>query len=54
MRGYGRSYIPTTHQEVEKRYNVNDLICLLDNLRGTTSKAVFIGHDWGGPIVKFY
>jgi len=50
MRGYGRSYIPTTHQEVEKRYNVNDLICLLDNLRGTTSKAVFIGHDWGGPI----
>ena len=52
MRGYGRSYIPTHHSECEDEHNVNDLIALLDKLRGNNSKAIFIGHDWG--VSKFY
>lgn len=51
MLGYGRSYIPATHDEVEIKYNVADLIHMLNQLRGNTSQAVFVGHDWGGPIV---
>ena len=51
MRGYGQSYIPHTKQEVEIEHNVNDLLALLNILRGATSTAVFIGHDWGAPIV---
>ena len=51
MRGYGRSYIPSTHEEVAHEHTTADLIGLLDALRGPGSQAVFVGHDWGSPIV---
>jgi pimeloyl-ACP methyl ester carboxylesterase len=50
MRGYGRSYVPTKAEECQKQCNVEDMIGLLDSIR-PGSKAVFVGHDWGGPIV---
>lgn len=51
MRGYGRSYIPAEASEVAHEHTVRDLIGLLDALAGAGSKAVFVGHDWGAPIV---
>ena len=51
MRGYGRSYVPAEAHEVAHEHTVADLLGLLDALAGKASKAVFVGHDWGAPIV---
>jgi pimeloyl-ACP methyl ester carboxylesterase len=49
MRGYGRSSTYTAHSDFAQELIVQDMLELLDALgRG---KAVWIGHDWGSPVV---
>ncbi len=49
MRGYGRSSIYTRHADYALEHSVRDMIELLDALGHR--KAVWIGHDWGAPVV---
>src|SRR5262245_15424985 len=49
MRGYGRSSVPTRHADYAIEHSVADMIELLDHLGA--AKAVWIGHDWGAPVV---
>jgi len=49
MRGYGRSSTYTRHADFAQEAIVEDMLELLAALgRG---KAVWIGHDWGSPVV---
>ncbi|MDP6874871.1 MAG: alpha/beta hydrolase [Alphaproteobacteria bacterium] len=49
MRGYGRSSVPQRHEDYAQAEIVADMIELLDAQgRG---QAVWIGHDWGSPVV---
>ncbi len=49
MRGYGRSSVYGRHEDYALRESVADMIELLDSLGH--EKAVFVGHDWGSPVV---
>jgi pimeloyl-ACP methyl ester carboxylesterase len=45
MRGYGRSNVPTRHEDYAVEESTTDLVELLDSLGA--EKGVFVGHDWG-------
>ena len=49
MRGYGRSAVYPTHDAYALMHAAADMIDLLDALGG--GKAVWVGHDWGSPVV---
>jgi len=49
MRGYGRSSVPSRHQDYAQEPIVTDMIELLQALGA--EKAVWVGHDWGSPVV---
>jgi pimeloyl-ACP methyl ester carboxylesterase len=49
MRGYGRSSVYGRHEDYGLRESTADMIELVDHLR--RDKVVFVGHDWGSPVV---
>jgi pimeloyl-ACP methyl ester carboxylesterase len=49
MRGYGRSSVYARHEDYAMEEIVADMVELLDDLGAT--KAVWVGHDWGAPVV---
>ena len=49
MRGYGRSSVYRRHEDYALRESVADLLELVDSLG--RERAVFVGHDWGAPVV---
>ena len=49
MRGYGRSTVHSRHADYRQEEIVADMIELLDALGA--EKAVWVGHDWGAPVV---
>ena len=49
MRGYGRSGIYPRHADYAVEHTVGDMIELLEALG--RDKAVWVGHDWGSPVV---
>jgi pimeloyl-ACP methyl ester carboxylesterase len=49
MRGYGRSSVYDRHEAYAIEEATADMIELLDHLGA--EKAVWVGHDWGGPVV---
>jgi pimeloyl-ACP methyl ester carboxylesterase len=49
LRGYGRSSVYRNHQSYALEHVVDDMLELLDSLG--QQKAVWVGHDWGSPVV---
>ena len=49
LRGYGRSSVYRDHASYALEHVVQDMLKLLDGLG--RDKAVWIGHDWGSPVV---
>ena len=49
MRGYGRSSVHPRHEDYALEHSVKDMLELLDALG--REKAVWVGHDWGSPVV---
>lgn len=49
QRGYGRTDKPGIVEDYDIRHLCGDMAGLLDALG--LEKAIFIGHDWGGPVV---
>jgi pimeloyl-ACP methyl ester carboxylesterase len=49
MRGYGRSSVPKAHEDYALELIVTDMLELLDALGA--DRAVWVGHDWGCPVV---
>jgi pimeloyl-ACP methyl ester carboxylesterase len=49
MRGYGRSSVYGGHEDYAQREIVQDMVDLIDALG--RDKAVWVGHDWGAPVV---
>lgn len=49
MRGYGRSSVYPRHDDYALEHTTADMIELLDSLKA--EKAVWVGHDWGSPVV---
>ena len=49
MRGYGRSSVYRRHEDYAVEHIVDDMLELLRALG--QDKAVWVGHDWGSPIV---
>jgi pimeloyl-ACP methyl ester carboxylesterase len=49
MRGYGRSSVPADPSAYALEEIVKDVLELLDHLH--IGAAVFVGHDWGAPVV---
>ena len=49
MRGYGRSSVYTRHEDYALEHIVDDMLELLAALG--RDKAVWVGHDWGSPVV---
>ena len=49
MRGYGRSSVYGKHADYAVENSVRDMIELLDAFG--REKAVWVGHDWGSPVV---
>jgi pimeloyl-ACP methyl ester carboxylesterase len=49
MRGYGRSSVYPRHEDYALEHTVRDMTELLDALG--RDKAVWVGHDWGSPVV---
>ena len=49
MRGYGRSSVYPRHEDYALEQTTADMIELLDTLGH--EKAVWVGHDWGSPVV---
>ena len=49
MRGYGRSSVYSRHEDYALEHIVRDMLELLDALG--REKAVWVGHDWGSPVV---
>jgi pimeloyl-ACP methyl ester carboxylesterase len=49
MRGYGRSSVYRRHEDYALSESTQDMLELLDSLGRET--AVFVGHDWGSPVV---
>lgn len=56
MRGYGQSSVYHRHEDYALRESVQDMLELLESLGKT--QAIWIGHDWGSPVVwtlaRFY
>ena len=49
MRGYGRSSSYRTHADYALQHSVHDMLDLLAHLG--RERAVWVGHDWGSPVV---
>jgi pimeloyl-ACP methyl ester carboxylesterase len=49
MRGYGRSSVYGKHGDYAQREIVADMLELADSLK--IDKAIWVGHDWGSPVV---
>jgi pimeloyl-ACP methyl ester carboxylesterase len=49
LRGYGRSTVYHDHASYALEHVVHDMLELLDVLG--RDKAVWVGHDWGSPVV---
>lgn len=49
MRGYGRSSVYSRHEDYRLEAVVADMLELLDALGAR--KAIWVGHDWGSPVV---
>jgi len=49
MRGYGRSSVYRRHEDYALECSVDDMVELLQGLG--RDKAVWVGHDWGSPVV---
>jgi pimeloyl-ACP methyl ester carboxylesterase len=49
MRGYGRSSVYARHEDYALEHSVKDMLELLDALG--RDKAIWVGHDWGSPVV---
>jgi pimeloyl-ACP methyl ester carboxylesterase len=49
MRGYGRSSNYDTHADYALEHSVDDMLELLADLG--RERAVWVGHDWGSPVV---
>ena len=49
MRGYGRSSVPAEPSAYALEEIVQDVLELLEHLE--IRAAVFVGHDWGAPVV---
>ena len=49
MRGYGRSSVYQRHEDYALEHAVADMIELMHGLG--REKAVWVGHDWGSPVV---
>src|SRR4030095_12019594 len=49
LRGYGRSSLYQDHASYALEHIVQDMLELLDALG--RDKAVWVGHDWGSPLV---
>jgi pimeloyl-ACP methyl ester carboxylesterase len=49
MRGYGRSSVYSQHGDYAQEHLVRDMLELIDSLG--REKAVWVGHDWGSPVV---
>jgi pimeloyl-ACP methyl ester carboxylesterase len=49
MRGYGRSSVYQRHADYALEHMVTDMLELLDALG--RERAVWVGHDWGSPVV---
>ncbi len=49
MRGYGRSSVYAQHSDYAQEQIVRDMLELIDALG--QEKAVWVGHDWGSPVV---
>ncbi len=49
QRGYGQTDGPLAIEEYDILHLTDDLLGLLDALG--EERAVFVGHDWGGPVV---
>jgi pimeloyl-ACP methyl ester carboxylesterase len=49
MRGYGRSSVYSRHEDYALEAIVADMLELLASLG--TEKAIWVGHDWGAPVV---
>src|SRR5262249_8102738 len=49
MRGYGRSSLHQRHEDYRLEAIVADMLELLQSLGA--DKAVWVGHDWGSPVV---
>jgi pimeloyl-ACP methyl ester carboxylesterase len=49
MRGYGRSDVPQRREDYALEHTVADMIELIDSIGA--QKAVWVGHDWGAPVV---
>jgi pimeloyl-ACP methyl ester carboxylesterase len=49
MRGYGRSSVYARHEDYALEHSVADMLELLAALG--RDKAVWVGHDWGSPVV---
>ncbi len=49
MRGYGRSSVHGRHEDYALEHIVQDMLELLDHLGA--ERAVWVGHDWGSPVV---
>jgi len=49
MRGYGRSSVHPGHEDYALEHIVQDMLELLGSLGA--EKAVWVGHDWGSPVV---
>jgi pimeloyl-ACP methyl ester carboxylesterase len=49
MRGYGRSSVYNQHSDYAQEHIVRDMLDLIDSLG--REKAVWVGHDWGSPVV---
>jgi len=49
MRGYGRSSVYARTEDYAQELIVGDMLQLLDAL--DYERAVFVGHDWGSPVV---
>jgi pimeloyl-ACP methyl ester carboxylesterase len=49
MRGYGSSTVYQTHAEYALEESVKDMLELLDSIG--RERAVWVGHDWGSPVV---
>lgn len=49
MRGYGRSAVYQNHGDYAQEHIVRDMIEVIDAVG--REKAVWVGHDWGSPVV---
>lgn len=49
MRGYGRSSVYDRNEDYGQELIVQDMIELIDSIG--RDKAVWVGHDWGSPVV---